>query len=835
MNPMNSAQVSELLDAAGPSSAVYLIGAGGCGMSGLGNMLLDLGHRVLGSDLVINEEISQLRQRGAEIHLGHNEQQITAARPLLVIYSSAIRSDNPELRAAQQLRLPIVRRAVLLAALVHRQRGLCVAGMHGKTTTTALLAFALERLNANPSYAVGALVPQLARHARFTRRLACGGAGFQPATPGILPVVPDAAAVSPAGNQETRSASTPFFVAETDESDGTLREFHPEGAIILNVDEEHLDYYANLEAVCQEFEGFARQTTGPLIFCADDARLSELLARHPRAFSYGFHPLAKYRVERKVAVAAGSMSEVPRSTHFEIWHEGTSLGQFATQLLGEKNLSNACAVVALLHQLGFGPSEIAAAIVPFQGVARRQQELFRDSRFRLVDDYGHHPAEIRATLQALKQDRCRRLLVAFQPHRFTRTRYLLDQFATCFAGADRLWVTEVYAASEAEIAGVNGQKLAEAIRAQGQAVEWIPTLPELPGAVRAAMLPGDLVLFLGAGDITKAAHELAAELSKESIVPKEQLLTRLSGKLSPDSILRADEPLAKRTTLRVGGRADFYAEPASEADLAQVVQFCAEQKLPFTILGRGSNLLIKDGGIRGFVICLARPCFSQVEVHGDRLRCGAGAKLKLAAVEARRHGLTGLEFLEGIPGSVGGALRMNAGAMGSWMFEAVESIRFMDYSGNIEERKASEVYVEYRGCPLFKTHIALGAVLIGQPASPEVIAQRMNQFSAKRWESQPAAPSAGCIFKNPKTIPAGKLIDELGLKGTRVGAAVVSDVHGNFIVNEGGATAGDVLNLIAIIKQRAKEARNIDLETEVEILGEEPAARRNDESLNHNV
>jgi UDP-N-acetylenolpyruvoylglucosamine reductase len=163
---------------------------------------------------------------------------------------------------------------------------------------------------------------------------------------------------------------------------------------------------------------------------------------------------------------------------------------------------------------------------------------------------------------------------------------------------------------------------------------------------------------------------------------------------------------------------------------------------------------------------------------------------------------------------------MNAGAMGSWLFEVVESVRFMDYEGNAHERRASEVNVEYRGCPLFKTNIALGAILKGQKAEPLTIAARMNTFSHKRWESQPAAPSAGCIFKNPKTIPAGKLIDELGLKGTRVGGAVVSDVHGNFIVNEGNATARDVLNLIDIIKQRAKAARGIDLETEVEILGE---------------
>ncbi len=220
------------------------------------------------------------------------------------------------------------------------------------------------------------------------------------------------------------------------------------------------------------------------------------------------------------------------------------------------------------------------------------------------------------------------------------------------------------------------------------------------------------------------------------------------------------------------------------------------------------------------VICLSHANFSRLEIRGNSLVCGAGVKLKAVSVEARRHGLAGLEFLEGIPGSVGGSLRMNAGAMGSWMFEVVESVRFMDYCGQVYERQASEVYVEYRGCPLFKDHIALGAVLKGVPADTETISQRMNTYSHKRWESQPAAASAGCIFKNPKTIPAGKLIDELGLKGTRVGAAVVSDVHGNFIVNEGGASAQDILNLIDVVKKRVKESRGIELETEVQIIGE---------------
>src|SRR5205085_3008490 len=179
----------------------------------------------------------------------------------------------------------------------------------------------------------------------------------------------------------------------------------------------------------------------------------------------------------------------------------------------------------------------------------------------------------------------------------------------------------------------------------------------------------------------------------------------LAASLSRDSVLKQDEPLARRTTLRVGGRADFYVEPASEADLARVLRFCTEHKLPFTMLGRGSNLLVKDGGIRGMVICLGHPNFSRIEFRGDKMLCGAGVKLKLVSVEARRHGLAGLEFLEGIPGSVGGALRMNAGAMGSWMFEVVGSVRFIDLAGQAHERNARDVYVEYCGCVCFKVRI----------------------------------------------------------------------------------------------------------------------------------
>ena len=785
MNSLTWEQADELLTRLAAGARVYLVGIGGCGMSGLAHLLLDLGCCIAGSDLAINESIEQLNARGADAQIGHNAERLLAFDPNLLVYSSAICKDNPELKAALERGVPIVRRAVLLAALLHRKTAICVAGMHGKSTTSAMLAYALRELGAEPSFAIGAQVPQFERHARFV----------------------------PANDAQHPN----FFVAETDESDGTLRQFSPDYSILLNVDEEHLDYFADLQAVCAEFEQFAKQTRKLIVYCSDEAPLREFLSDKYRAVSYGFGPEAAYRIKRSAGLGPAAATN---GNEFEIWCDDQKLGTFAISLLGDKNISNAAAVITLLHQLGYPAQQIAAALFSFRGAARRQQELFRDDRFRIIDDYGHHPAEIEATIKAVYHLAPRRLLVAFQPHRYTRTRQLLKQFASSFKGADLLWITDIYSANEPEIPGVSSEKLVEALRQESQRVEYAPTLDKLRAAIRTAMQPGDVVLFLGAGDITTVAQQIAADLKHDPMRMREQIFSRITKRISDTTILRKNEPMAKRTTLRVGGPADYYVEPSSEADLAAILRFCAEEKLPFLILGRGSNLLVRDGGVRGVVISLSQPCFSEFRIEGERLICGAGVRLKTVAVEARRHGLAGLEFLEGIPGSVGGALRMNAGAMGSWFFEVVQSIRFMDYLGQTYERLAQEVHVEYRGCPLFKNHIALGATLLGQPAPKETVAERMNGFSQKRWKSQPAAPSAGCIFKNTSIAPAGKLIDELGLKGTRIGGAVVSDIHGNFIINEGNATATDVLKLIDLIKQRAKSVRGIDLETEVEIIGE---------------
>jgi UDP-N-acetylenolpyruvoylglucosamine reductase len=312
----------------------------------------------------------------------------------------------------------------------------------------------------------------------------------------------------------------------------------------------------------------------------------------------------------------------------------------------------------------------------------------------------------------------------------------------------------------------------------------------------------------------------AAAILEKSPPEKISLAGALAARLSSATLIKRDEPMARHTTLRIGGPADVYVEPASAADLAAILKFCGARGVKFFALGRGSNLLVRDGGFRGVVICLAQPHFSRIEIDGACLRCGAGVKLKNVAVEAKRNGLSGVEFLEGIPGSVGGALRMNAGAMGGATFDAVQLVRVMDHAGEIRELTPPEMSVEYRACATLKHHIALDAVFRCAPQPREEIERRMKAFSEKRWSSQPAAPSAGCLFKNPAAIPAGRLIDELGLKGARVGGAVVSAEHGNFIVNDGRATAHDVLALIEMLQVKVKAGRGIELQTEVEIIGE---------------
>ncbi len=595
-----------------------------------------------------------------------------------------------------------------------------------------------------------------------------------------------------------------YFVAEGDESDGTLRCFHPEHALILNIEEEHLDFYADLAAIEKVFAQLIEQTSGTVFYNADDANTTRICRSCPRAVSYGFSEKADYR---------GADIELRDFTSvFCIYHRGQQLGEAVLNVPGRHNVHNAIGVIALATELGISFEKIAASLGKFNHARRRFEIKYASERFLLVDDYAHHPTEIRATLKTAKSTGRKRVLTMFQPHRYSRTKALRREFGRAFDDADRVVVTDVYAASEAPLPGISGQTIADELVAHGHGgVSYQPRLESVHRDVGNMLDPGDLVLSLGAGNIHEQLSILAADLV---------IAEKLKEIVGEKGDVRLYEPLSKHTTLRVGGPAQFWVEPRNENAFADLIRFCRQENLALFVIGRGSNLLVRDGGIRGVVV---HPCggdFDKIDINGAEITAGVGAKLKEIAYAGKSAGIGGLEWMEGIPGAVGGGLRMNAGAMGAQTFENVVRVRYLDAEGNSCTKTPDELDVRYRNIPELENNFAVSAVFRGNPAPVEEIVRKLEASQEKRRTSQPAAKSAGCIFKNPDSCPAGKLVDEIGLKNARVGKARVSEVHGNFIVNDGGATAADMLELIEKIKSTAREKRGIELETEVQIVGE---------------
>lgn len=759
---MSSPDVLQKLNGSQPI-ACHLVGVAGSGMSGLAHILLQKGHRISGSDLKRTNVVDALICEGLAYCSGHAGGHLPSDANLL-IYSSAVKPDNAERTEAARRGIPQVRRAEALAELCKGRKLVLVSGAHGKTTSSSLLAFVLSEAGRSPSYYIGAEVPDLKGSAHL-------GEGD-------------------------------VFVVEGDESDGSLEVFHPAMSLVMNIDAEHLDFFGVVEEIEGCFRRLGERTSGHVIYSEDDARSKTLFSQRNQRSSFGFSEKADYRVTKH--------HEGENKSTFTLRYPDGKDYEYELSLPGTHNIGNAAGVLAILDGLGLRDGGVRDALKKFTGARRRFDVIYSGRQFFVVSDYAHHPAEIRATLAAARARTRGRLVVAFQPHRYSRTQHLFDDFTTAFKQADALFVTDIYAASESPVEGVTAEALQQAMKTPAESF-YCPTLKELHAAAGAYLQPDDLLVVMGAGDVEKVAYSIGDVLSWAD---------ELRGLVSSETVIKTFEPMARHTSMRVGGPADIWAEVTTEKDLSAVLKFAQQHELPRTMIGRGTNLLVKDAGIRGLCVHLAGEAFSQIRIEDGKIVAGAGARLRQIVSEAKKAGIGGLEFMEGIPATLGGALRMNAGAMGSWTFNNVESVRVMAPNGGIDELSVQEIEVQYRNVPVLQQGVALSAVLRGTTEPSAEIAQKLKAYSEKRWSSQPAAPSAGCIFKNPKELPAGKLIDELGLKDTTYGGARISPVHGNFIVNEGGATACDILHLIKVVQDTAMEKRGIRLEPEVMILGE---------------
>lgn len=758
---------SQQLLTAEPPLRVHLIGVAGSGMSGLALLLLGMGHRVSGCDRVTTAETERMVSLGLGFSSPQTAESVKGAD--LVVYSSAIRPENPAYAAAVAAGIPLFRRAECLAAILHTRKGIIVSGTHGKTTTSSMAAHLLREAGLDPSHYVGAEIPILGTNAKW----------------------------SPAGD---------FLVAEGDESDGTLALYQPEHSIILNIEAEHLDHYRDLDEIRAVFTRLADQTRGRVIYCAEDPVASEVCSGRANAVSYGWED-ADY--------TTSEIRDLKGSSAFTVLKNGEPLGDIELGIPGAHNILNALAAIALGDLCGAAFPHTARALSTFAGARRRFETKYLSADYRIVDDYGHHPTEIAATLQTARSLKPARVIILFQPHRFTRTQLLADDFGRALQAADRVFVTDVYPASEPPIDGISGQTIVDAMANHGDVpAEFLPGLVTAHHAVGNALQPGDLLITLGAGNVHEAGTRIAADLK----VLEEMIALMPDGEIAG----RLYEPMRKHSTLLVGGPAQYWLEPHGFYGFAFLVDYCRQRGIPVRVVGRGSNILVRDGGIRGAVIHPAGGAFSDCTVDAHNLvTAGAGVRLKKLASVAGAHGIGGFEWMEGIPGNVGGALRMNAGAMGIEMFDQVVRVTFLDEDGVIRTRERDEILSHYRNVPELRRNFALQAVFKGKRDTPENIKQRWEESREKRKATQPVAASAGCTFKNPEQIPAGKLIESLGLKGERRGNAAVSDVHANFLVNEGRAKANDILALIETIRTQARDEQGISLETEIKILGED--------------
>ncbi|MBP1177861.1 UDP-N-acetylmuramate--alanine ligase [Paenibacillus sp. PvR133] len=456
------------------SEHVHFIGIGGYGMSAIARVMLEMGYTVTGSDVVSQELTEKLAAKGAKIYIGHTPEHIAGAD--IVVYSTALSRDNVERVAAEELNIPTLHRSQMLARLLNERKGIAVAGAHGKTTTSSMIALVMERCNVDPTYIIGGEITNLGTNAK-------------------------------AGKSE-------FVVAEADESDGSFLQYHPWQGIVTNIEADHLENYdGDFNRLKSAYVQFLSQIRpdGAAIVCADDQNIREMLPQlQTRVITYG--------VEHEADYMATDIQLGDRRLSFTMSRKGTALGTIELSVPGKHNMYNAMATVISCLEAGIPFDQIAATIVEFHGAKRRFQVLGESNDILIIDDYAHHPTEIEATISAARATG-KRIIAVFQPQRYSRTFFLLDAFSRAFSEASEVIITDIYSpAGEKQIEGVHSSKLVDLIVQNSNAnAIYLPTKEAVIEELKDRLQPGDLVLTMGAGDIWKAGDALARHLRGQQV------------------------------------------------------------------------------------------------------------------------------------------------------------------------------------------------------------------------------------------------------------------------------------------------------------------------------
>ncbi|WP_304153069.1 UDP-N-acetylmuramate--L-alanine ligase [Megamonas hypermegale] len=451
---------------------LHFVGIGGVGMSAIAEVMLDKGYEISGSDLSESEVVQKLRAKGAVIYKGHAAANVEGKDA--IVLSSAIHQDNPELVQAKKLGLKIFHRSDILAFLLNAAKGIAVAGAHGKTTTSSMISVVLEHAGVDPTILIGGFVDYL--------------------------------------NGNAKLGKSDYLVAEADESDGSFLKFYPHIAVVTNIEDDHMDHYGSMENIIKAFIQFVQnldKENGLAVLCFDNENIRNIAPQLDRRYiSYALEHEADY-------TAADIVADGPQTT-FTVVYKGEKLGAVTLNIPGRHNVLNALATIAVCHKLGLSIEAIAAGFAVFTGTKRRFQTKFRNDDVWIVDDYAHHPTEIQTTIKAARQTNPKRLVVAFQPHRYTRTQLLRKEFGSCFKGADVLILTDIYAASEEPIPGISGRTIVDEVKAQtGVDAVYIEKLADIAPWLEQNRRKGDLIITMGAGNIYTVGETLADGLKHE--------------------------------------------------------------------------------------------------------------------------------------------------------------------------------------------------------------------------------------------------------------------------------------------------------------------------------
>lgn len=763
----------------------HIIGIGGTGMSAIAVVLHEMGYDVQGSDQNDSPAIKRLRDLGIRVTVGHDAANLDGAD--VVLYSSAVHPDNPEFAAAQLRGLPAFKRSQFLTALLDGRKTVAVAGTHGKTTTTSMLAWMMSALNLAPGFIIGSTPKNLGTNAA-------------------------------AGKSD-------LFIIEADEYDRMFHGLRPDIAILTRIEADHPDCFPTVADYNSAFiEFFNGCKPGAIILSnsADRAQPALLAAssNQLKIKTYGTELTDDYRMADFTLLENGC-----NAFRFIVTETGQSV-QVNMNIHGRHNCYNACAALAALHENGIDIEAAAQKLSEFSGIARRFEIIAESVNTIVIDDYAHHPTEIRATIRAARDAFPeRKIWTLWQPHTYSRTKELLNEFVTAFSESDWIVVTNIYAAREKET-DFGFADLKKALRKEVPNAIFAETNERAVELLTIGVQSGDVILTCSAGDANKIGPE---------VLKRQEAIVHNRDKASEIPAPEFERNIAVYANAHVGGPADELYVVKTTGELHRLIEDAQHNRIPVKVVGGLTNTLFDDAGFRGrLIINQSRDILIRWQTvnpesnkQGAEITVDAGLPLHDLVRATVAFNLTGLEWATRIPGSVGGAVYGNAGAYGSEIKNSLIRIDYLNENGYLDEMTVDELELAYRSS-IFKSGMKKGVIIRAvfrlEQGNVDEIEAKYNEIWEKRekfnFKNQ---GSLGSVFRNPTGDYSGRLITECGLRSATVGGAMVTDFHGNIFVTNPGATANDFKQLVQKAHDAVLEKFGIDLRTEIEFVPETPA------------